>query len=59
MIHSAISRYLAKTSAQAKRRTMSDAALIGWTLFIGIVFVAPAVAMLSWVVCLPPIPGLS
>jgi hypothetical protein len=59
MIHSAISRYLARTEAQAKRRTMSDAALIGWTLFIGFVFVAPAIAALSWVIYLPPIPGLS
>jgi hypothetical protein len=53
MIHSAIAKYLARTSARAARRTMSDAALIGWTLFIGIVFVAPGIGTLMFIVSMP------
>jgi hypothetical protein len=47
-----ISNYLKRTEAQAKRRTMSDAALIGWTL-LGVMFVAPFAGVMWFVVSLP------
>jgi hypothetical protein len=50
-----IADYLAKTEELAKRRTMSDAQLIGFTILISL-FVAPFVAVLSFLIF---IPGLS
>jgi hypothetical protein len=52
VIHSAISRYLARMEAQAARRTMSDAALVGWTM-LGVMFVAPFAGVMWFIVAMP------